>query len=86
MTEVVGMLVLQDMDLPAKEIDFSLLFAEIGGHVVVELPQARSVSGCGGSIKRRHTTINSGGWSSAKRGCGDRAHGSSCAKRGGHGG
>ena len=60
MAEVVGMLVLQDMDLPAKEFVFSLLFAEINGHVVVELPQARSFSSGVGSIKRRHTTINCG--------------------------
>ena len=79
MTEVVGMFILQDMNLPAKEIYFPLLFAKIDGHVVVELPQARSCSGGVGSIGAahakwwmrggwRHTTIHSGGWSIAKCG------------------
>ena len=56
-TEVVSVLVLEDMDLPAKEMDFLLLFAESNGHAVVELPQARSVSS---GVGRRNTTINGG--------------------------
>ena len=51
MTEVVGMLVLEDLDTAAKEVVLLLLLEESDGHLKIKLPRARSFSGGGGGMR-----------------------------------